>query len=88
MIRWEEKDGIRLDKETLKYTLTNDPWRDFDPRLAANGTEATGTLTTKVQLQANATQNGAEGTVDVGQEQSFTLVADVSEPRVKVTFTF
>lgn len=88
MIRWEEKDGIRLDKETLKYTLTNDPWRDFDPRLAANGTEATGTLTTKVRLQANATQNGAEGTVEDKQEQSFTLVADVSEPRVKVTFTF
>lgn len=87
MLRWQESNGIRVEKETLNYTLTNDPWRDFDPRLAANGTEATGTLSTKIRLQADATQHGAAGTVEDEQERSFTLVADVSEPQVKVTFT-
>ena len=88
MVRWEVPEGINVDQGTINHTLKNDPWRDFDPRLAANGTEATGTLSTKVQTRADATKNGAAGTLEDDQEQSFTLVADVSEPQVKVTFTF
>ena len=87
MVWWEERNGMSVDEKTVEYTLTNDPWRDFDPRVSANGTEASGILHTKVRAQAEAKRNGAVGTVDDTQEQTFTLVADVSAPQVKVTFT-
>lgn len=87
MINWQESNGIKVDQSTIRYTLENDPWANVDLALNGEGTAATAMITTTIKINANATQNGASGTLDADPANRTTpMTADITGPQVKVAW--
>lgn len=61
---WEFSDeGVKVTKDSIKYTLKNDPWQKFDPKLVSDDLAATAKLPLKFEASAEVTYKGVTGRV-------------------------
>lgn len=76
---WAMNDaGVEVAKDSVKYTLGNDPWANFTPTLEAEALSATGSTNLVVDATATVTYQGVTGTVSRKIETPLVLHVDLT----------
>ncbi len=78
------EEGVKVTKNSIKYTLKNDPWKKFSPKLLSDDLAATAQIPLTLEASAEATHKGITGKVSRTFDTKTHLRVDLSsdEPTV------